>query len=798
MGVVQLVLLRRYQYSQKKIVREIEPYYPKIFPGLLRVLTIALQNNQFFITKTILRCFLSPFVLQVPEYFHQQNITSQWMSIMLKILQIKLPSNIDKDKIPDICKCRKWTINIFFRIYANYGRVAYIAKNKEDLKKFAQYWGSTHKKGILEKIFGILKDYSDQKFVYHKTLIQAYGFVHAAVDDGVLFPLMRPHLNFLLHSCCVRSIRLGEEDLQIWQEDPSEWSRICKDDENPTPRKSALQVFLRVIQIRTRFVLQPTLKFIENSLDNKAKTKDAILMKEATMQLFGEMVTILTDVEELKVSTQKIMESIIIRDLENESEIIRARAADLVGKFNMLKYNTNLSKQVIACLLKNMQDKSLVVRVEAATALSSLMLANHFLKFCRPHITTILENFLKLTDELGSGHMVSTLSVLVDALGPNVVPYATHLMKSLIKMFISLYNEAYGKGKEVVNEESYDAAIGCFGSFQVLLHSCREQPKILHEMQPILSPIITNIFNSTIIDFTEDCYSCLSTFFTNCDPPSPWCYEQFLNIMDDFFKGKANLLKEMLDPLCSLIANKPDMFVSYKNGLCVTRLVNTIENIMIDENDNFASIAVKNLVCCLLLNCRGKIDKYIPEILTPVVERMGRNCEDLDTMNFATILAVICWYNPTIFPQKCANELTFLLTIGKQLDWFDRRIVLLCFCSILSLNVNDAKKYSNIIQKVFVGAWDLLIYSKENELKCEDQQVDSFVRTQKSLASQKHLVDVAENEDLTPLNADSLEQDVNSDFAEFLQMMEEDDINFNSPIDSINEVREFYKPLENV
>ena len=162
----------------------------------------------------------------------------------------------------------------------------------------------------------------------------------------------------------------------------------------------------------------------------------------------------------------------------------------------MFKYDGNVVSSILQCLLQNMDDNNLVVRVEAAGALSNLMLANHIIAHTGPFITTILEKFLNLSEQVGSTHMSSVLSTLVDALGDKVTPYATQVCQKLISMLQQLVNQAYSSND--FNEDAFEAALGCFQACKLLAFSCHEQPEVLKSLIPITAPLVKAIFDNQL------------------------------------------------------------------------------------------------------------------------------------------------------------------------------------------------------------------------------------------------------------------------------------------------------------
>jgi len=471
----------------------------------------------------------------------------------------------------------------------------------------------------------------------------------------------------------------------------------------------------------------------------------------------------------------------------------------------MFTFKEQVTRQILECLVQSMGHENVVVKVEAATAISKLLLSNEWCTAAKPIMCPILEKFLSITDQLGSHHMLDITTNLIDCLGDDIIPYAVQLLQKMLGVFESLYQEAYCGGEEIKNDEAFVAAVACFGSFKILISGCHGSPQSLDAMIPVIDPLVKSVFSGKQLlpDFFEDTCSLIESFFSFCSPTPNWCYEQYEKIIEQFFLGKRNMLHEMLDPLTSLIPVNPQAFVAYKNGFLVNQLVLMIENILVDECDEVATTASRVLICCLLLNCEGLVDPVISSLMKILQERTTAKLDDIDNKNLAATFAVICWYNPNLFVE-CGGEQYFGIfeRIAKELDWFERRIVILSFCRVLAIPPDKlSKKLQPHLPNVLCVAWDLILYSKECEIAIEDSgHADKLLKDalQKSTPVKTPLLDVADGADLDPKQYEDTLLDLDGDFLEFLQMIEEDDTNFKSPLDHVNEILEFWHAMQNV
>ncbi len=74
-----------------------------------------------------------------------------------------------------------------------------------------------------------------------------------------------------------------------------------------------------------------------------------------------------------------------------------------------------------------MKSECIVVKVEAALAISELLNHQEVVDFIRPNLGNILRIFLKIMDDVDYDDLIVALKEIVDKYGEEVAPYAVSL-----------------------------------------------------------------------------------------------------------------------------------------------------------------------------------------------------------------------------------------------------------------------------------------------------------------------------------------------------------------------------------
>jgi len=95
-------------------------------------------------------------------------------------------------------------------------------------------------------------------------------------------------------------------------------------------------------------------------------------------------------------------------------------------------------------IVKHLYSQHIAVKVEAAVAISELLVHEAAVGFIRPGLGDVLKIFLKIMDEIDFEDLVKALRTIVEIYGDEIAPYAVSLCQKLSQAYIRLVNS---KGK---------------------------------------------------------------------------------------------------------------------------------------------------------------------------------------------------------------------------------------------------------------------------------------------------------------------------------------------------------------
>lgn len=101
---------------------------------------------------------------------------------------------------------------------------------------------------------------------------------------------------------------------------------------------------------------------------------------------------------------------------------------------------------------EHLQHPNIVVRVEAAQALSALLGHPEVQEFIRPGLGNVLKVFLQIMDEIDFDGLVNSLKKIVEVFADEVAPYATSLCLKLSEAFIRLIQSKGDADDEATDE----------------------------------------------------------------------------------------------------------------------------------------------------------------------------------------------------------------------------------------------------------------------------------------------------------------------------------------------------------
>jgi vesicle coat complex subunit len=103
-------------------------------------------------------------------------------------------------------------------------------------------------------------------------------------------------------------------------------------------------------------------------------------------------------------------------------------------------------KYLLDALYKNIQDKELPVRVNAAIALIKYLSHDFAINFIRPGLGHVIRIYLKLIDDIDYDELIESLKVLVEVFQEEIAPYAIEVCHKLSESYLRLIENQKTQG----------------------------------------------------------------------------------------------------------------------------------------------------------------------------------------------------------------------------------------------------------------------------------------------------------------------------------------------------------------
>lgn len=149
---------------------------------------------------------------------------------------------------------------------------------------------------------------------------------------------------------------------------------------------------------------------------------------------------------------QNILESYAYTTLDNSNVFLQARACSVYKKYGRFDFQDHSHLLAATNKISNLlKSDCIVVKVEAALAISELLNHQEVVDFIRPNLGNILRIFLKIMDDVDYDDLIVALKDIVDKYGEEVAPYSVSLCQKLSEAYLRLL-QAKGNCDDEDNE----------------------------------------------------------------------------------------------------------------------------------------------------------------------------------------------------------------------------------------------------------------------------------------------------------------------------------------------------------
>uniref|UniRef100_A0A915Q402 Importin N-terminal domain-containing protein n=1 Tax=Setaria digitata TaxID=48799 RepID=A0A915Q402_9BILA len=775
-------LVKLYEYRRVKEKKPLVETMSLLMPVLLeRLITLMPDASQesCLLQKLILKIFygLVQFSLNL-EMFTVQSLT-QWLEQFRLIIGRTVPeevNTIDKDDRERTVwwKCKKWASAIVERIFERYGSPGQVQLNYSE---FAENYMAHFAIPILNTCLQVLDGYRNGNYVSSRVLHSLLQYIDIAVSQSRTWKVIKPHCQGIVRSVLFPLLKFSDEDEELWNDSPEEFVRIkyghnfvvfsfkifmiCAFDEhdaihsvefmhvydelhNPTVAASNVLTGFA----KRKDMLQPILEFALNMLS--ASNVDPC-DQEGALRILGELFAALTRSKKYSSAVDELVERFIIPKIAHPVRFIRSRACWTVRQFASGKLSggqiTRIYEELVKTLANAMEE--LPVKVEAAMAIQHMLEAQtKYRSVLKPHVHAVIIEVLRLVARAEIEEMTSVMEVLLEDFVEDIIPIAVDVATELAK-----------------NQED-DRTVTVMGILTTLgsvLDMVEDNQDVLHYIEEQVRRVIKSVLEREQIDYYEEILALANSVIT-CSISEPM-WEIFFDIHKLATTQDGMVFVNVMPLLHSYLTVDTDGFLARPERLraFVEIAVNMFSEDM-EENDQ---VHAAKLLECLILECQGKINNLVPDLVQLVLTRLHQPIEDCKTLKPALLLVVIAglYYDADMFmsllPQlqpHGTNTLNYLvnelLSLAHGLEGVhDRKMAVIGLCTMIRLPVahrptlidEKAQQVNDLLVSLLIGLQKAMKIKAENRLangkESDDKEIEEEFARDEDLADSEDEID---------------------------------------------------------
>lgn len=615
------------------------------------------------------------------------------------------PVDVDARNAWPWWKVKKWSVQIMSRLFSRYGIPSYA--DDAHAKDFAVFFSQSVAPQFLGPVCETLNLRPSGQFCTDRVVHLCLTFVDLAVELASTYKMLKPHLDFLLYQVCFPTMCLNEEDIDCFENDPVEF--VHKQNSPLAdfydPRMSAITLVTDLVKHRGQDVTQHLLGRMTEMLHRYAAApadQKNHVEKDGALLTFGSLAKFLTAKEKYAKEIEGLLVTSVFPEFNSPVSFLRYRACWMVRAFSDVKFSDDGShlRNLLEMVLHRLSDPALPVQIEASKALRFLIEADGAEDTLLPVLPQLLNEYFRIMNEIGNDEVVSALQGLLDKFGDHIEPHAIALVTQLSQAF----HQYCTAGEDDDDDDAALAAAQCLECIATVLKGVCAKEAILKSLEPLLLPLVLKILGNDgeFIEYLECALDILTflTYFQETLSAEVW--QAFPLIYMAFDQWAYDYLNMMVPCLQSYIAKAPDIFLGGSAqlpegtipyiDLISSMVAKTVANDRASEAECRYALS---LFMCILHNCPGKVDGYIPFINEVVLGKLGQqvNIEAPTTrISVYQVLGSALYYHPQLELVELEKRGVTLQVLNKwvadaeKMDrWLPRKITVLGLASILSL-----------------------------------------------------------------------------------------------------------------
>ncbi|KAL5113124.1 Importin-7 [Taenia crassiceps] len=589
----------------------------------------------------------------------------------------------------------------------------------------------------------LLSDSSDESLTLQKLILKIFyrytdyylptSSINEEVGADFRISYCSGRNDLLLIRCdvIVPLLSFTKELAELWEDDPLEYIRyntsMYMSVDSPS---DAAASFVKEACLKRKGILDKAIQYCTEVLNHDYKLE----VKDGALHLIGTVCNILLKDKVYKEQLENFLAAHVLSLFEAPEGYRRARACWLVGKLSRAQFsNVDILCQIaMVCRHLMCSDSNLPVRVVAATTIFSLIkYQKEVEKTMNAHLPELVMQLLKLLRETEFDDLNSVLrEVLVysDELQPISVQMLQHLSGTFVKL-VGVQENGVGlvssgdseRDDEFKLDEAKEyqslVATGVMENIATLVSVMEDSAELVASSESVVVQLVQVILKNEIADFYDEAFSlAFSSDASDCFVSMAPSLHNYITVDPKSFVASPDRVK---------------MFIS----MCA-------QEVQTEEGQADGGVHAAKLLEVFVLNFRGQLDSFIPEVIEPAIACLTRKSTilELRIRCLLVVIAAIITSSATVLPILCSHMWpetqtpiienilkVWIDNIQKFNGLHDRRVCVFGMCTLLSLSADQrppavdaiAEQYLPSLLHVLTSLKDA--YAAKREMEKEEE-----------------------------------------------------------------------------
>ena len=682
------------------LFRLVGEFFP-VFSQLLRYLMTLTDFKSYDMQRLICKIFYSCSTMVLPPYLHNPPVLLEWMSLFMDILK----RDLEKSRVSEVsdpfshplCKTLKWVTYITVRFFQRYGNPDVQVEDSQ--RKLATYFLETFACPLLEAhIWVALKPRrKPEVFISEVIMVQCLNFMQTAVGLAVTSSMLKNYLQPLLSEIIFPELCIKDDDVELWTEDPHEYSRKQYDifETAGSSRAAAIQLVDQLINRRTSAWMDPTLSLVSSVFTSSAGVameEDSHLARQldGALSIIGCISRKFMSKEPYASQVPNVVEQFVLPYLHSPIGYLRARGCWTLARFtSVMLRTTEVFQSAILTVLSLLQDNDLPVRIEALLCIRNYLREEKGVLVLRPYVGQVLQAFFALIKEIENDELVSSLETVIEVYPDEVTAQGSLICRQLVEAFTAM--------AVVSDREDYDSSFAAGATLSVivaLLRSSSKYPDILAQMEPPLCLLLDQILgNEEMLDYVEEALDILAHLAYSLPTITPGLWHNLETLFKMFSDCGIEFMAEIYPVMVyfTLRCNGQLSSAAGPSHLALMhQFVNHVTQTIVDPSDSDLMYVFRIMHMIFMVH-RGQVDSYLSVMLQTMLARLQVE-KVSQSMRIIALqsLAVAFYYNAaaTLSWMESTGSTPFLMQewfaiIQKQERLIDLQVTSLGLSSLL-------------------------------------------------------------------------------------------------------------------